>query len=118
MRLERLSQLKKIHLIGARFRDLPACSIVPEPTALPRDPFSKYSLQYRQGHRLPDDCHRSFQSLQENAYLQQATTTSFHFLSKSSIAHHPTVRSSSLEIRTASSTLNQQKQWHNGRDLL
>jgi hypothetical protein len=35
MRLERLGQLKKlIDLIGTRTRDLPACSIVPQPTTL------------------------------------------------------------------------------------
>jgi hypothetical protein len=38
VRLEGLGQLKKIHLIGIRTRDLPACSIVPQPTTLPRDP--------------------------------------------------------------------------------
>jgi hypothetical protein len=39
VRLEGLGQLKKkIHLIGTRTRDLPACSIVPEPTTLPRAP--------------------------------------------------------------------------------
>jgi hypothetical protein len=38
VRLEGLGQLKKIHLIGIRSRDLPACSIVPQPTTLPRAP--------------------------------------------------------------------------------
>jgi hypothetical protein len=39
VRLEGLSKLKKkIHLIGTRTRDLPACSIVPQPTTLPRPP--------------------------------------------------------------------------------
>jgi hypothetical protein len=37
-RLEGLSQLKKYDLMGNRTRNLPACSIVPEPTAVPRDP--------------------------------------------------------------------------------
>jgi hypothetical protein len=32
MRVEGLGQLKKIHLLGTRTRDLPACSIVPQPT--------------------------------------------------------------------------------------
>jgi hypothetical protein len=32
VRLEGLGQLKKIHLIGTRTRDLPVCSIVPQPT--------------------------------------------------------------------------------------
>jgi hypothetical protein len=35
VRLEGLGQLKKIHLIGTRTCDLPACSIVPQPTTLP-----------------------------------------------------------------------------------
>jgi hypothetical protein len=40
VRLEGLDKLKKkIHLIGTQSRDLPACSIVPEPTTLPRAPF-------------------------------------------------------------------------------
>jgi hypothetical protein len=39
MRLERLGQLKKSNdLIGNRTRDLPACSIVPQPATLPRVP--------------------------------------------------------------------------------
>jgi hypothetical protein len=36
VRVERLAKLKVIHLIGTRTRDLPACSIVPQPTTLPR----------------------------------------------------------------------------------
>jgi hypothetical protein len=31
MRLEGLGKLEKIHLIGTRSRDLPACNIVPQP---------------------------------------------------------------------------------------
>jgi hypothetical protein len=39
VQLEGLSKLKKkIHLIGTRTRDLPDCSIVPQPTTLPRAP--------------------------------------------------------------------------------
>jgi hypothetical protein len=39
MRLEGLGQLKnKIHVIGTRTRYLPASSIVPQPTTLPRAP--------------------------------------------------------------------------------
>jgi hypothetical protein len=34
VRLEGLGKLKKIHLIGTRTLDLPACSIVPQPTTL------------------------------------------------------------------------------------
>jgi hypothetical protein len=38
LRLELLGKLKKSNdLIGNRTRDLPACSIVPQPTKLPRD---------------------------------------------------------------------------------
>jgi hypothetical protein len=36
VRLEGLGQLKKIHLIGTRTSDFPACSIVPQSTTLPR----------------------------------------------------------------------------------
>jgi hypothetical protein len=38
VRLEDLGQLKIIHVIGSRTRDLPACSIVPQPSTLPRAP--------------------------------------------------------------------------------
>jgi hypothetical protein len=38
VRLKGLGKLKKIHLIGTRTRDLPVCSIVPQPTTLPRGP--------------------------------------------------------------------------------
>jgi hypothetical protein len=38
VRLEGLGQLKKIYLIGTLTRDLPACSIVPQPITLPRAP--------------------------------------------------------------------------------
>jgi hypothetical protein len=36
--MEGLGQVKKIHLIATRTRDLLACSIVPQPTTLPRAP--------------------------------------------------------------------------------
>jgi hypothetical protein len=46
VRLEGLGKLKKnIDLIGIRTRDLPACSIVPQPTTLPRVP--QYTPMYR-----------------------------------------------------------------------
>jgi hypothetical protein len=38
VRLEVLRQLKKIHLIGTRTDNLPACSLVPQPTTLPLAP--------------------------------------------------------------------------------
>jgi hypothetical protein len=36
VRLKGLGKLKKVHLIGTRTRDLLACSIVSQPTMLPR----------------------------------------------------------------------------------
>jgi hypothetical protein len=43
--VEGLNKLKKkIHLIGTRTRDRPACSIVPEPTTLRHTPF--HTLTY------------------------------------------------------------------------
>jgi hypothetical protein len=36
----RVRSIEKIHLLGTRTRDLPTCSIVPEPTTLPRAPVS------------------------------------------------------------------------------
>jgi hypothetical protein len=44
VRLEGLSNLKKIHLIGIRSRGLPACSIVPQPTTLPHAPILYYII--------------------------------------------------------------------------
>jgi hypothetical protein len=44
VRLEGLDQLKIVHLIGTRTRDLPACSIVPQPTTLPRAPIFKVTI--------------------------------------------------------------------------
>jgi hypothetical protein len=50
VRLEGLGQLKKKHLIGTRTRTF-ACSIVPQPTTLPRAPQSNpYQLQF---HKCP-----------------------------------------------------------------
>jgi hypothetical protein len=34
----RIRSIEKIHVIGTRTRDLPACGIVPQPTTLPRAP--------------------------------------------------------------------------------
>jgi hypothetical protein len=39
VRLEGLGKLKEIRLIGTRTHDLPASSIVPQPTTLTRAPF-------------------------------------------------------------------------------
>jgi hypothetical protein len=45
----RIRSIEKIHLIGTRTHDLPACSIVPQPTTLPHTPhkvvFVKFLLQ-------------------------------------------------------------------------
>jgi hypothetical protein len=40
VRLEGLGQLKKSTTLGLEPRDLPACSIAPQPTTLPRAPGS------------------------------------------------------------------------------
>jgi hypothetical protein len=46
VRLEGLGKLKKFNdLIGNRTCDLPACSIMPQPTTLPRDPYNGMRLQ-------------------------------------------------------------------------
>jgi hypothetical protein len=45
LRLEGLGQLKIIHLTGTRTRDLPTCSIVPQPSTLPRAPIRKQWLK-------------------------------------------------------------------------
>jgi hypothetical protein len=49
VRLGGLGKLKKKNLIGARTRDLPACSTVPEPTTLSRGPDVKYALSKMNG---------------------------------------------------------------------
>jgi hypothetical protein len=58
--LEGLSKLKKIHLIGTRSRDLPACSIVPQPTTLPRAPlFCGKSTKSGATSRVNNDANRT-----------------------------------------------------------
>jgi hypothetical protein len=48
MRLEGLGKLKiSNYLIGNRTRDLPACSIVPQPTTLPRAPWNDVRYEYK-----------------------------------------------------------------------
>jgi hypothetical protein len=42
VQLEGLSKLKKVHLIKTGTRDLPACSIVPQPTMLPCGPITEH----------------------------------------------------------------------------
>jgi hypothetical protein len=54
VRLEELGQLKKKHLIGTRTHDLPACSIVPQPTTPPRVPY--HNTQYRETCDVEDVC--------------------------------------------------------------
>jgi hypothetical protein len=47
MRLEGLGKLKKSNdLIGIRTRDLPACSVVPQPTTLPRAPIITITILF------------------------------------------------------------------------
>jgi hypothetical protein len=46
VRLEGLGQLKKIHLIGTRTRDLPACRLVPQPTGWPARKADKLTVIY------------------------------------------------------------------------
>jgi hypothetical protein len=47
----RIGKLKKKYsdLIGNRTRDLPACSIVPQPTTLPRAKLNKYEVYEQYG---------------------------------------------------------------------
>jgi hypothetical protein len=50
MGLEGLGKLKKSYdVIGNQTRDLPACSIVPQPTALPRAPFRNSNIKRGNG---------------------------------------------------------------------
>jgi hypothetical protein len=56
VRLEGLGKLKKSTSSGTRIGDLPACSIVPQPTTLPRAPIylstsSKWLFQYQYMYR-------------------------------------------------------------------
>jgi hypothetical protein len=39
VRMEGVGKLKIIRLVGTRTRDIPTCSIVPQPTTLPRAPW-------------------------------------------------------------------------------
>jgi hypothetical protein len=48
VRLEGLGKLRKVHLIRIRSHELPACSIVLQPTTLPRAPFLSDIFQYCQ----------------------------------------------------------------------
>jgi hypothetical protein len=45
-----LGQLKRIHLIGTRTRDFLICSIVPQPTTLPRAPRCSLVLKLNECH--------------------------------------------------------------------
>jgi hypothetical protein len=40
----KIRSIEKEHVIGTRTRDLPACSIVPQPTTLPPAPYISYVL--------------------------------------------------------------------------
>jgi hypothetical protein len=66
VRQEGLGQFKKIHLIGTRTRDLPACSIVPQPTTLPRAPATNINIWYSLlEERLPFSMFIFFQKSEE-----------------------------------------------------
>jgi hypothetical protein len=75
VRLEGLGQLKKIHLIGIRTHNLPVCSIVPQPTTLPRapmetEPFSK-NIQINMTDEVQDNNLRETFSLDFNSEGKQ-----------------------------------------------
>jgi hypothetical protein len=56
VRLEGLGKLKKSNdLIGNRTRDLLACSIMPQPTTIPRAPFSQ-KVRRRGTHTFLNSC--------------------------------------------------------------
>jgi hypothetical protein len=73
VRLEGLGQLKKVHLIGNLTRDLPACSIVPEPTTLPRAPI----LLYMQENYFDTSCIQ-FQNVLPHKYYVSALFSHSH----------------------------------------
>jgi hypothetical protein len=54
---------KSNDLIGNRTRDLPACSIVPQPTTLPRAPDSNQVSVEHRSDALPQECTCSVQSI-------------------------------------------------------
>jgi hypothetical protein len=57
VRLEGLRQLKKSTSSGPRTGDLPACSIVPQPTTLPRAPGFIIYLPSIENHQKYERCH-------------------------------------------------------------
>jgi hypothetical protein len=77
LRLEKLGQLKKSnYLIGTRTRDLPACSIVPHPTTLPRAPWhqnyfltSESLIISNTGHAFGAGTRSSFVGCDETVHL-------------------------------------------------
>jgi hypothetical protein len=86
VRLEGLGKLKKIHLIGTRTCDLPACSIVPQPTMLPRASQHSESLT----HSLTHGAEPFLRSCQLCSYSR----TSQHFMESgdsSPHSHNPSI---------------------------
>jgi hypothetical protein len=59
MRLEGLDKFKEIHLIGTRSRDLPACSIVRQPTTLPSSKWEQQEIE--RGSRINKGTDMTFQ---------------------------------------------------------
>jgi hypothetical protein len=97
VRLEGLEQLKKTNdLIGNRTHDLPACSIVPQPTTVPRAPPSNFIiklklmlventwLQLNKGHNLKIKLHlikptiRDFRLIGNNIRISQTHSSAFN----------------------------------------
>jgi hypothetical protein len=62
VRLEGLGKLKKIHLIGTRSPDLPACSILSQPTTLPRAPILLVEVCKREGNILGNEKGKTLES--------------------------------------------------------
>jgi hypothetical protein len=58
----RIRSIGKIHLIATRNRDLPACSIVPQPTTLPFL-FNIYQQDYDAIIHFRNGCHLSFKKI-------------------------------------------------------
>jgi hypothetical protein len=75
MRLEILGKLKKYNdPIGKRTNDLPACSIVPQPTTLPRGPM----------------CYiRTYMPIQKNFHFNLQINFFFFFLLVVAYIRHP-----------------------------
>jgi hypothetical protein len=88
VRLEPLGQLKKIHLIETRTRDLPACSTVPQPTMLSRAPMNWHSFMN----------FTNFHIIWQSNWDQMSCRTLSYSINRADTLKHITV--SSLEVHT------------------